>query len=108
MPDPDVAATRILRAWAQQASSVTDSTRRRERLGAEVPPRGPAALVDTGAALYPIWVGNGELSRIGDRLRQVGLDGRRVFLITDSEVMERHGQTVARALGGAGLPGASS
>jgi len=107
MPDPALAATRILRSWAEKGPGLLANERRRERLGAEVPPRGPAALVDTGDSIYPIWVGNGELSRLGDRLRQVGLDGRRVFLITDSEVVERHGQTVARALSAAGIPGAS-
>ena len=107
MPDPNLAATRILRAWAEKGVGLLDSARRRERLGAATPPRGPAALVDTGDAVYPIWVGNGELSRLGERLRQVGLDGRRVFLITDSEVVERHGATVAKALAGSGIPGAS-
>lgn len=107
MPDPQLAAARILRAWAQHGPGLANNLRRRERLAAEVPPRGPAALVDTGEARYPIWVGNGELSRLGDRLRQVGLEGRRVFLVSDSEVIERHGQTVARALSSAGIPGAS-
>ncbi|MCA9855860.1 MAG: shikimate kinase [Dehalococcoidia bacterium] len=75
MPDPELAATRILRAWAEQGADLLANPRRRERLAAEVPPRGPAALVDTGDARYPIWVGNGELSRLGERLRQVGLEG---------------------------------
>src|SRR5690606_30417688 len=48
MPDPQLAATRILRAWAEHGARVGDSTRRRERLGAGVPPRGPTALVNTG------------------------------------------------------------
>ena len=107
MPDPELAATRILRAWAEQGGDLLANSRRRERLASEVPPRGPAALVDTGDARYPIWVGNGELSRLGERLRQVGLDGRRVFLVSDSSVIEQHGQTVARALSSAGIPGAS-
>ncbi|MCK9495383.1 MAG: 3-dehydroquinate synthase [Dehalococcoidia bacterium] len=107
MPDPALAATRILRAWGEQGAELLTSQTRRERLGADVPPRGPTALVDTGETRYPIWVGNGELARLGDRLRQVGLEGRRVFLISDSEVVERHGQTVARALSQAGVPGAS-
>ncbi|MGE3961344.1 MAG: 3-dehydroquinate synthase [Dehalococcoidia bacterium] len=107
LPDPDVAAARILRAWAEQGASLLVNPRRHERLAAETPPRGPAALVDTGDARYPIWVGNGELARLGERLRQVGLDGRRVFLVSDSSVVEHHGQTVARALSAAGIPGAS-
>ncbi len=107
LPDPQLAATRILRAWAEQGTEVLANPRRRARLASETPPRGPAALVDTGDARYPIWVGAGELSRLGERLRQVGLDGRRVFLVTDTSVIEQHGQTVARALSSAGIPGAS-
>ncbi len=107
MPEPELAATRILRSWAEKGTGLLANTRRRERLGSESPPRGPAALVDTGDSLYPVWVGSGELSRLGDRLRQVGLEGRRVFLVTDSDVVERHGATVAKALSGAGIPGAS-
>ncbi|RJQ10070.1 MAG: 3-dehydroquinate synthase, partial [Dehalococcoidia bacterium] len=63
--------------------------------------------VDTGAERYPIWVAPGELRRLPDRLRQIGLDGRRVFLISDTAVIEAHGRTVAEALDSAGTPGAS-
>ena len=107
VPDAEASAARILRAWASEGGSVLDDERRRDRLAAETPPRAPAGLVDTGEARYPVWVGSGELQRLGDRLRQVGLAGRRVFLITDQTVMDRHGQTVARALDSSGVPGAS-
>ncbi|MDA0815036.1 MAG: 3-dehydroquinate synthase [Chloroflexi bacterium] len=107
VPDADAAVARILRAWAAEGSGVLEDERRRDRLVAETPPRAPAALVDTGEKKYPIWVGSGELSRLGDRLRQIGLGGRRVFLISDQDVMNRHGQTVARALDSSGIPGAS-
>jgi shikimate kinase / 3-dehydroquinate synthase len=107
VPDLGLAATRILRGWATEGGGVLDDERRRDRLAAETPPRGPTALVDTGETRYPIWVGAGELQRLGDRLRQVGLAGRRVFLISDQDVMNRHGQLVARSLDAAGVPGAS-
>ncbi|MEX2372402.1 MAG: bifunctional shikimate kinase/3-dehydroquinate synthase, partial [Dehalococcoidia bacterium] len=106
-PEPAAAVERILRAWSQAAPGLLDDQRRAERLAAETPPRGPAALVDTGDAKYPVWVAPGELNRIGDRLRQVGLGGRRVFLVSDEDVQNRHGQTVAKALDAAGIPGAS-
>ncbi len=100
------AVQRIIRAWSS-ADAVVGDPRRLDRLGAAQPARGPAAIVDTGEAKYPIWVGQGELGRIGDRLRQVGLDGRRVFLVSDSNVIEQHGRTVAAALDAAGIPGVS-
>jgi shikimate kinase / 3-dehydroquinate synthase len=98
---------RILRAWGTDAPEMLSRSRRLERLGSEVPARGPAAIVDTGEQRYPIWVGSGELARLADRLRQVGLEARRVFLLSDNEVIERHGHAVAEALDGAGIPGAS-
>ncbi|GMU39261.1 MAG: bifunctional shikimate kinase/3-dehydroquinate synthase [Chloroflexota bacterium] len=103
----DAAVTRIIRGWSEQGARILGDTRRLDRLGAEQPARGPAAIVDTGEQRYPIWVGAGELRRLGDRLRQVGLDGRRVFLISDDKVVEQHGQVVAQALDASGIPGAS-
>jgi shikimate kinase / 3-dehydroquinate synthase len=103
----EAAVARIIRAWATESGAIAGNTRRLDRLGAEQPARGPAAIVDTGDQKYPIWVGAGELGRLGDRLRQIGLDGRRVFLISDDRVVEQHGQTVAQALDAAGIPGAS-
>ncbi|MDP2328094.1 MAG: 3-dehydroquinate synthase [Dehalococcoidia bacterium] len=103
----EAAVARIIHAWTAEAAALPGNTRRLDRLGADQPARGPAAVVDTGDQRYPIWVGSGELRRLGDRLRQVGLDGRRVFLISDSHVIEQHGRTVAEALDAAGIPGAS-
>ncbi|MDA0269882.1 MAG: 3-dehydroquinate synthase [Chloroflexi bacterium] len=103
----EAAVARIIRAWVTESGAIAGNTRRLDRLGAAQPARGPAAIVDTGDQKYPIWVGTGELGRLGDRLRQIGLDGRRVFLISDDRVVEQHGQTVAQALDAAGIPGAS-
>ncbi|MCK9485255.1 MAG: 3-dehydroquinate synthase [Dehalococcoidia bacterium] len=107
LPDPEAAVSRILRGWASDGAGVLGNERRLERFAAETPPRGPAALVDTGDSKYPIWAAPGELARLGERLRQVGLEGRRVFLISDENVIQAHGQVVARALDAAGIPGAS-
>ena len=105
--EPEVTVARILRAWSVEGASAFSSPRRMDRFAADQPGRAPAALVDTEDARYPVWVGGGELQRIGDRLRQVGLEGRRVFLVSDDEVVQHHGQVVARALDAAGIPGAS-
>jgi len=105
--DPEVTATRILRAWATGGPTGLSDPRRIERFAAEQPVRAPAAIVDTEDARYPIWIGSGELQRIGDRLRQVGLEGRRVFLVSDDNVIEHHGEVVARSLDASGIPGAS-
>ncbi len=103
----EAAISRILAAWATEAAELVSRPRRIERLGSDVPARGPAAVVDTTEERYPIWVAPGELKRLPDRLQQIGLEGRRVFLITDSNVMEKHGQAVAAVLDGGGISGAS-
>ena len=103
----DRAVARILGAWATDAADLMARPRRLERLGTSEPARGPAAVVDTGTQRYPIWVGPGELRRLPDRLQQIGLGGRRVFLVSDTNVMEAHGRTVAEVLDTAGIAGAS-
>ena len=102
---PDEVATRILVAWIGHHTPLADS-RRLDRLAGEAAAPAPTAIVDTGAERYPLWVGRGELARLPDRLRTVGLDGR-VFLVSDTNVIEAHGQVVARALDGGGIAGAS-
>ena len=99
-------ATRILRAWAGGASALAGGSRRLERLGTEPPAVGPAAIVDTGEERYPIWVGAGELARLPDRLRQLGLEGT-VYLVADEAVMQAHGQRLVDALDASGYRGAS-
>ena len=103
---PDEAAGRILRAWADGDSALAGGDRRLDRLGAHPPPVGPAAIVDTGEDRYPIWVGAGEIARLPDRLRQLGLDGT-VYLIADEHVMDAHGDRLVEALDGGGFRGAS-
>ena len=103
----NVAVNRILRAWATDGPRLLGLPRRLERLGADAPAVGPAALVDTGRDRYPIWVGPGELDRLPDRLEQLDLTGRRIFLISDSEVIDQHGRRAAEALDSGGIAGTS-
>ncbi len=103
----DEAVARILRSWAGEGARLVGLPRRLERLSAEAPAVGPAAVVDTGIDRYPIWVGAGELTRLAERLEQLELSDRRVFLISDSEVIDRHGRTTAEALDTGGIAGAS-
>jgi len=103
----DAAVNRILRAWAVDGARLIGLPRRLERLSADAPAIGPAAVVDTGRERYPIWVGAGELDRLPDRLEQLELTGRRVFLISDSEVIDQHGRRAAEALDSGGIAGAS-
>jgi shikimate kinase/3-dehydroquinate synthase len=99
-------ADRILSAWATNAATQLRQDRRIERLAADTPAQVPAAIIDTGTERCPIWVGPGELQRLPERLQQLGLSGR-IFLISDSDVMEAHGQQIADILQRAGISGAS-
>lgn len=103
---PSEIAGRILERWGREGERLLDMSSRLDRLGHEVPAPAPQAIVDVGTERYPIWVGAGERHRLPERLRIVGLEGR-VFLVSDTEVASRHGEAVANALDGAGIPGAS-
>jgi 3-dehydroquinate synthase len=104
--DPEQVAERILVSWARDGGAMLRQPLRRERLGAAKPSAVPAAVVDTGNERYPIWVGAGQLERLPERLRMLGLTGR-VLLVSDSSVMEAHGARVAQILDGAGIAGFS-
>ena len=103
----ETAVGRILRAWATDSARLVGLPRRAERLSASAPAVGPAAVVDTGRDRYPIWVAPGEIERLPSRFEQLDLTGRRVFLISDSEVIDQHGRKAAEALDGGGIAGAS-
>jgi 3-dehydroquinate synthase len=102
----EATAPRILRAWAEEGSEALRQDQRLERLGTDAPARVPAAIIDTGEQRTPIWVGPGELNRLAERLAQLKLNGT-VFLISDADVMEAHGERVAGVLQEAGIAGAS-
>jgi len=104
--DPATAAARILQSWATEADTLRATPLRLERLGAARPSPVPDGLVDTGQDRYPIWIGPGQLGRLAERLRMLGLNGR-IFLISDTNVIEAHGMQLAQALDQAGIPGAS-
>lgn len=106
-PDVEPIVRRVIAAWASEAETRLAGDGRLDRLGHPDPARGPAAIVDTGRERYPVWVGHAEYERLPDRLGQVGLTGRRVFLVSDTAVMEQHGRAVAEALDAGGIAGAS-
>ncbi len=103
---PEDVADRILQAWSGGADVPAGGARRLERLGSPQPVAGPAAIVDTGSERYPIWVGAGELMRLPERLRLLGLEGS-VYVIADESVMEAHGELLVDALDSGGYRGAS-
>ncbi len=99
-------ASRILGRWSADGARLLEAPGRLERLGVVDAPPVPAATVDTGTARYPIWVGSGERLRLPERLRELGLRGR-VFLVSDTHVIEAHGADIARTFEAAGIAGAS-
>lgn len=101
----DEIASRVLAYWAQGVPS--NGTTRLDRLGAEPLAGVPAAVVDTGTERYPLWVGTNEIDRLVERLRQIGLTDRRVFLISDATVMDALSQRVVGVLHAGGIAGAS-
>ena len=103
---PEDVAARILQAWSGGQHVRAGGARRLERLGSAHPVAGPAAIVDTGSERYPIWVGAGELMRLPERLRTLGLEGA-VFVVADESVMEAHGERLVQALDAGGYRGAS-
>lgn len=53
--------------------------------------------VELGERSYPIWIGEGILPELGERLRDVGLTGR-AALVSVPPVFERYGQSARRSL----------
>jgi len=103
----DEVVSRILRAWSSESQELLNSSRRLERLSQIDLPVPPAAIVDTGTDKYPIWIGIEELKFLPDRLQQLDLMDRRVFMICDSNVIDLHGTAIAEILNEHGIAGAS-
>ena len=103
---PGDVAARIIQRWSADGERLLGLPQRLERVGATGPALAPAAIVDTGIERYPIWVGAGERRRLPERMKMLGLEGR-VFLISDADVIEHHGASIAEALDSAGIAGAS-
>ena len=97
-------AGRIISVWAQSDPDIASRT---NHFVSEDVSRMPAAIVGTSDKTYPVWVGVGELSRLTERLAQLNLAEKRVFIIGDEAVMALHGNTVTHQLQLAQIPGAS-
>jgi len=70
-------------------------------------PQGQPAPVETvtvalGERAYPIWIGDGILPSLGDRLRALGLSGR-AALVSVPPVYDLYGETARASLAGAGF-----
>jgi len=63
---------------------------------------GETVIVDLGARSYPIWIGDGILPELGNRLRTLGLSGR-VALISVPPVFDLYGAVARESLAGAGF-----
>ena len=100
-------ATRLLNYWVQENLIAETSVQRLTRLEAEVAPSHPAAIVRTHDSVYPVWVGVNQIERLPDRLIQLNLTGRKLFIIADESVMEPHGTLLAEKLQAAQISGAT-
>lgn len=63
---------------------------------------GAACVVRAASGSYPVFVGVGELDRLGERMRALDLHGR-AFVISDETVSSLHGERALAALRGAGF-----
>ena len=100
-------ATRLLNYWVQENLIAETSVQRLTRLEAEVAPSHPAAIVRTHDSVYPVWVGVNQIERLPDRLIQLNLTDRKLFIIADESVMEPHGTLLAGKLQAAQISGAT-
>ena len=100
-------ATRLLNHWVQENLITETSVQRLTRLEAEVAPSHPAAIVRTHDSVYPVWVGVNQIERLPDRLIQLNLTDRKLFIIADESVMEPHGTLLAEKLQAAQISGAT-
>ena len=109
--DPAVAmshvATRLLNYWIQEGSTIATTEQRLLRLEDEMAPSHPAAIVRTTDSVYPVWVGLNQIERLPDRLIQLSLTGRKLFIVADESVMEPHGTLLAQKLQAAQISGAT-
>ncbi|HUS81873.1 MAG TPA: 3-dehydroquinate synthase [Dehalococcoidia bacterium] len=63
---------------------------------------GPICAVKTETATYPVYAGWGTAEKLGEKLREAGLNGD-LYVITDSNVHRHYGGQVADALNDAGF-----
>lgn len=63
---------------------------------------GASFVVETPGGRYPVFVGWGNLSEVGQRMRNLGLSGK-AALIADSGVFDLHGERALESLNSAGF-----
>jgi len=91
------AGWRKVGAWALARPLRLSLPEERESAGS-----GGPVWVEAPSARYPVFVEWGALSRLGERMREVGLS-ERAFIVTDELVGARHGGRVQHALAEAGF-----
>ena len=109
---PKEVADEVVRAYEQLSAAAVKDAGRLEALAgheAEIPavtlhatPEGSATMVRTAGGDYPVIVGWGLLSGIGDRLREAGIGGH-AYIVSDEAVFHHHGETVEKAIAGADI-----
>lgn len=105
-------ADEVLRAFEQLSAAAMNDPARLEALAgreAEIPAgtlhaitEGSATMVRTAGGDYPVIVGWGLLSGIGERLREAGIGGH-AYIISDEAVFHHHGESVEKGLAGADI-----
>ncbi|HXH20655.1 MAG TPA: 3-dehydroquinate synthase [Dehalococcoidia bacterium] len=89
------------RAW-RRPGRVEELTRTPSILPPIVDAPGAAVIVRTPSADYPVYVGWGELERLGEHVRRA-TGSRRAFLVSDQSVMRHWGEVALAGLRAAGL-----
>lgn len=109
---PKQVADEVVRAFERISADVVKDTDRLEALAnleANVPsgtlhaiPEGAATIVHTASGEYPVLVGWGSLSSLGERVREAGF-AEQAYVISDEAVFHHLGDEVANAIRGADL-----
>jgi len=110
---PKQVAGELARAYDEVAESIsvdpdrlaalTDPEAKAPPGALHIIPEGAASIVRTGGGEYPVFVGWGVLSGLGERLRKAGV-ARQVYVISDQAVFHHHGDQIEAALRAAELP----
>lgn len=109
---PEAVVEEIMRAYEAYAESALGVTGRVEAMAAEyvvapartlhAVPEGAACVVRTALRDYPVFVGWGTLSTLGDRLCAAGLNGF-AYVISDEQVWHHLGDEIRSTLRSAGV-----
>ncbi len=97
-------AAEVVRAFEMLSPAVSDTSRFLQDIsGAPSTSDSASSVVRASSRSYPVFVGWGELSELGSRLRSVGLS-RQVYLISDEAVFHHYGDEVEASLRAAEIP----